>query len=255
MPNTQGNSVASAALTDNSTTASVSLTAAAGSCIVVCVSHEVSTSEALTGVSDGTNTYTSAGSPIVGANGVKQYMFVAKNVAAGSYTITATFDANAFGIAIHATEIIGADTVAPQGLYGGQSQNTAPNTTDGATSGSLGTPAQNGHYVYAVCRYNGATDGFAAGTGYTSMTACPSGGPVGVNNPSLAERVIQTTATGVTATFTVDPAAITVISVVTIKPASGLVLTPSGGEFTGQSGTPSIIQQFTALVKILLRWL
>lgn len=183
-------------------TAAFSTQPTAGSTIAVAVLNQKDTSETLSSVTDNAsgNTYVAAGAEVVYApSGLRGVVYYAKNInTAASFVVTATFSGATIAARIVAVEIKGADTTAPLGLYGGQSQAAVATTTDAVSTGALGTPAQNGHFVFAMSGHDSFPDSFDAGTGYTVLETT-------IAQAAFAsEYLIQTTAAAVTATFTTN---------------------------------------------------
>src|SRR6266852_5602995 len=122
--------------TSNSSSTTISTTLASvlsGHAIAVFVANFTPGTTAT--VSDGTNTYTQLD---VASTPYQTTTFVAKNVAAGSYTVTATYSAADIARTIIAIEVAGADTVNPVGSAHKLGSQANPGTgTDAVTSGTV----------------------------------------------------------------------------------------------------------------------
>ncbi len=147
-------------------------------------------------VSDGTNTYTQLD---VASTPYQTTTFVAKNVAAGSYTVTATFSAADIARTIIAIEVAGADTVNPVGSAHKLGSQANPGTgTDAVTSGTV--TVQTDSLVIGIVWHDTVAATWNLGTGFTQLF---------INEPSqnccgfAAERKTHSGATGSdAATFT-----------------------------------------------------
>ena len=160
------------------------------------------------------NTYTQTGT-VIGNPDVAGWMFRCPVTAThASLIVTATWSAqDTYLRTISCAAVAGADTAAPIGVSGGQRQATGITTTDGTTTGLLGTPAQDGHFFHGLSLSGAGPGSFVAGTGFTSIGSNP--------NTTRAEYLIQGTATNIAVTFTQDDPGQTVSIAQSIKPASG----------------------------------
>ncbi len=156
--------------TPQTATASVPVTypaaQTAGNLNVVAVGWNDTTSS-VTSVTDSRgNTYAQAGTTITGT-GLRQAIYFAKNIGAGSNTVTVGFSQAAAFVDVRIFEYSGADTSTPLDVTAG-----AAGTSISPSSGAATTTAAN-ELIFGA----GMTgDGFAgAGTGFTSRIITPDG--------------------------------------------------------------------------------
>lgn len=212
----------------------------AGSTMVVWITwNDGDASFVCTGVTDNAsgNTYSAAGSAVT-QDGYLVQAWTAKNVATTTgFVVTAAFTTGTTLRRLIAVEIKGADLTSPVGLYGGQGQSPGITTSNGTTTGALGTPAQDGHVILGAGFSTSWPDNFNVGTGYTEVERIEG------NSYLVVEQLIQTTAAAAAGTFTQDTTATTIAVGISIKAAGGgtpLNLTPSGSEVSSESGAPSV---------------
>lgn len=142
--------------------------------------------------------------------------FVAKNINTGAdFQITATWATTQFANAIAAMEIIGADLTAPEGVSGGQYQGPGVTTADGTTTGTLSTPAEDGHLIHASSSSNSWPDSYEEEAALTELGREATAGYI------LHAYRVQGTAAAVSASFTQDLTASTLTLATSIKPAGG----------------------------------
>ena len=172
----------------------------AGSTIAVyCTSGGAGTT--LTGVSDGTNTYTVVQHVDATPDGWTNATAYAANAAGGATTVTCTFQNSTDYRAAIIHEISGTATTTPLDKNAGQFQ-AAPGTgTDAITSGSV-TTTTDGQYIFAVTKETnlGGCPGLTAnaGTSYTIRD-----GSCGNSLVNIAgESRVQTSAGSIAGTFT-----------------------------------------------------
>ena len=183
----------------SSTTVAVTLASdvLAGSVIAVAI-HAVETGLTISSVVDTlSNTYTYAGdNPTSGSDNGQMWGYYAKNVSAGTCTITATFSGTASLARLYASEAIGCDTTAPLDQHDGNFQSNAGTGTDGVTSQSAGqkTTTTDGQFIFG-CTNGVNVVGFTAGTSFTERRD---------NTVGACESLDQSTQGNIAATFTCD---------------------------------------------------
>lgn len=164
----------------------------AGSAIVVTgVTHG---SQSTISASDGVNTYSNS---LVTGSGPSVGSLVACNVASGNPTITVTFSSSNFGL-MRAREVIGAAASGCLEARASNTQSSVGTGTDAITSGTIGTPAGSGAYVYGVTVAACCTAvTISTGTGFTSDISSSANGVYNVS-----EYLIQGSPASAAATFT-----------------------------------------------------
>lgn len=155
--------------TDPGSASSISKTyTITGGCALIVI-VECDTSRTVSGISDGTNTYTNRLGPIADtASGMRWYVFTAENVTGGSMTVTASF---AGGNSAHSwmliQEITGQATPTAYDVSKSNTQFPVGSTaTDAITTGTASNTVQPA-LVWGFCADAGST---SAGTGFTFGT-------------------------------------------------------------------------------------
>ncbi len=188
----------------------------AASVVAVWVGWQNDLGETLSSVTDSAgNTYTIVDTWAETTNNqTKLALAYAKNVSTtASFTVTATMSASVGSLSVVAQELTGCDTTAPLGIVNATS---SFGTAATATSGNIGTPAQDGHIIVAAVKFLTFPDAVAAGSGYTL------GGAITGLAAHAAEYQVQTTAAAVTATFGVTGAGdLWLCAAATFKPTAG----------------------------------
>lgn len=178
---------------NNSNTCNIALTGVTAESAII-VSSASSVQHTTMTASDGTNTYANA---LVTGAGPSVGTIVACNVAGGNPTITVTVSTAVFGVA-RAKEVKNA--ALSECLEGrmSNSQSSVGTSADAITSGTIGTPAAGGAYVYGVTAQNCcAQPTITAGTGLTSDIDGNDSG-----DRSLSAYLIQGAPASAVATFT-----------------------------------------------------
>lgn len=173
----------------------VAITATTGNLLSIAVGLNANgTLNDITGISDGTNTYTQidtlSQSELGDLNRLTTYYV--KNVTGGSLTITITTtnsSTNRGFVIVH--EISGADTTAPLDVSAIQRQVLPGLGSDDISSGAVVTAA-NGEYVFGSSMVTNGNVTFTAGTGFTADQA---------TSWSASEHLIQSSAGSIAATF------------------------------------------------------
>jgi hypothetical protein len=209
--------------TTNTSTVSKTVTISSGSCLHVVVG--CGSGQTVSGVADGTNTYTSRGSVTHTAYTYKLTQFTAVNVTGGSLTITATISANTTYPWILIQEVTGASAYdARSGAYQGATSSTS---TDGITTGTATPSTQPG----LVCGLVYGAGSSTPGTGFSIGTFGSDGGLPGTgysaNWATETKRITSTSA--VAATWTNGNGADTIASVMAIFDENTTV--PSGARY------------------------
>lgn len=174
----------------SSTAAFPAMTVAAGDLLVALVSTNQSTNPVLDSVSDGTNTWTQA-SNCTPSPGVA--VWYAQNAASGSTTVTLNKHAAGDTIRAVLTAWAGVATSGALDL----TATCASGTSTTPTANSI-TPSQNNALVIGTCNDNEVASGVSVAGPFTSLTR-------DANNVNLPAYVIQTTATGAAAAWTISP--------------------------------------------------
>ncbi len=178
----------------NSTVASLGVTITAGitgNTLMGYVWWDVTT-ETLTSITDGTNTYTLVNNPTAGST-ERSAMFYASNITGAPTTITATFS-NTVGDArmvVHEASGLLNSGALDNNAINYQAFPTAGN--DVLTSGSV-TTTTDGQYIFGATSSEFATIATGAGTGFTLVE-------VGTSSRVTSEYQIQTTGAALAATF------------------------------------------------------
>lgn len=162
----------------------------------------------------GVNTYTACGAALQGSttDAIRWYLATVDHTNA-SFQVTATFSGDGQQSRIFVYRLTGGSVAVD--LYGGQVQAPGIATTDGTTTGSLGTPSVDNCLVLAMSRSTSFPDTFSAGTGYTQLD------DIFATNRTVSEYLVQTTKTGVAATFTQELTNATLTLAVVFKPTGG----------------------------------
>ncbi len=107
-------------------------------------------------------------------------------------------------------------------VVGGQTQNPPPTSTDGTTTGTLATPSEDGHFIFAVTTGGASPDNLDPGTGFTAI------GSYVYNQVWRVEYQIQATAAPVVGSFTQDIGGGTwATAAISVAPAGGGGSSPS----------------------------
>lgn len=156
------------------------------------------TASAVDNASGGSNSYAACGAKVAGGGSTEAIQLFEATVArtTASFVITVTFSGEAGTSRISCIWIDGSPGSSE--LYHGQLQSTGVTTTDGTTTGSLGTPSAAGAFVFAFSRSSSQPDNFAAGTGFTTVHN------LNVAQRTYSEYLVQGAATAVAGTFTQD---------------------------------------------------
>jgi hypothetical protein len=177
----------------------------AGNLNVVVVGWNDTTSS-VTSVADSLgNVYTQVGATITGT-GLRQAIYYAKNIAAGSNKVTVTFNQAANAVDVRILEYSGASTTSPVDVVAPG----AAGSGSTATSGSATTTVAN-DLIFGAAMTGGAISG--PGSGFTSRVITPDG--------DIAEDKVGTTIGSYNATAPVTPYAglsTWVIQMVAFKP-------------------------------------
>lgn len=165
----------------------------------------------------GTNTYSPAADVVTGNGSTDAARWYVATVdrTNGAFQVTATFSGDAGNSRVSAFEVTGNPNSVD--LSGGQVQNPGVTTTDGTTSGAVGTPSVDNCIVLAISRCSAGPDNFVTGTGYTGIHSIEVGG----NSPTVSEYLVQTTKAPVEATFTQDSSGNTLTTVIVVTPTGG----------------------------------
>ena len=159
-----GEGTASASTIATSTT----VTVAAGDTIVVIGTVAQADLTASLACSDGTNTYTLRQAVYDATTTANFCIFVAENVAAGTYTVTLSWGGSTrTSRAVYAIPLSGLKAASYQ--IGGIAVQASPGTgTDGVTTGNM-TPTEQPACVIGAITNGGSVNTPAAGTGFTSI--------------------------------------------------------------------------------------
>jgi hypothetical protein len=164
------------------------------------------TTSSVTSVADSLgNVYTQVGATITGT-GLRQAIYYAKNIAAGSNKVTVTFNQAANAVDVRILEYSGASTTSPVDVVAPG----AAGSGSTATSGSATTTVAN-DLIFGAAMTGGAISG--PGSGFTSRVITPDG--------DIAEDKVGTTIGSYNATAPVTPYAGSstwVIQMVAFKP-------------------------------------
>lgn len=178
--------------TNNTSTVSKSVTFTTGNALLVIVG--CGSSQSVSGVSDGTNTYTAKGTPISHTGqGMKYSKFVADNVTGGTKTITATISANTAYPWIFVQEVSGQAASCWDSEGNAYFASASPTSTDGITTGNIARVAQPNLMLGLVIGAGGSSSGTGFSFG-TYGSDAPSSGAGYVD--SWATEYLRTTATG-----------------------------------------------------------
>jgi len=220
--------------TDPGAASSISKTYSMTTGCALIVVVECDTSRTVSGVSDGTNTYTQRLGPIADTSiGMRWYVFTAENVTGGSQTVTASF---AGGSSAHSWMLIQEVTGQAASSYDNSQSNTqfpiGTTSTDAITTGT----ASNANQPALVWGFLAGPGSSTQGTGFTFGTF----GSDSVNNVGGAVNWVtenkRVTATGSqAATWTAGNAADNCMSIMVIldeSTGSG-VAHLVGGNLTG----------------------
>lgn len=150
------------------------------------------TTETLTSITDGTNTYTLVNNPTLG-NTERSAMFYASNITGAPTTITATLSASVGDVRMVVHEASGLLTAGALDTNAINYQSFPTAGNDVLTSGSV-TTTTNGQYVFGATSSEFATEATGSGTGFTLAES-------GTANRVSSEYKIQTTGAALAATF------------------------------------------------------
>ena len=152
--------------------------------------------------------------------------FVATDIVSGpDFQVLVTWATAQFALGVAALEVVGADPTDAAGVAGGQYQGPGVTTADGTTTGTLGTPAEDGHLVHASSSSNSWPDSYEEESARTEL------GRIAAPGYLLHGYRVQGTAAAVSASFTQDSTASTLTLATSIKPAGeeeGLSATVAG---------------------------
>lgn len=199
---------------------SVSADPPAGATIVVGSYHFVAgdSNDTVSSVTDNAgNSYAMAPNTRQYNNGVYVEIWYAYNVntTTGLIATVNYLNPNQTNRTLRVAIIEGASTTNPLDLSSGSTQ-SGNTSTDGITTGVVGTPTTDGQFVFSMTAMGNSPDNVFPGTGYTGI------GTYVYNNFNRAEYLIQSTAAPVAGTFTIDLAGGTIAtSVATFKAAGG----------------------------------
>lgn len=201
------------------TTFSASITTTSGNLLALSIHFLAGNSaNAIVGVGDGTNTYSLVDEYAAAVAGLNNHLrtYYAQNITGGALTLTVTLSSSSVSYAwINVDEVSGADTTAPLDQHVIQNQDSPGTGADAVTSGAVTTTA-NGEYVYGATLMASANPTITAGTGFTqTYTTSPS-----FNADGTAERLIQTSAGSIAATFTISADARAFTAIATFKAAA-----------------------------------
>lgn len=200
--------------------ASVSADPTAGATVVVGTLHTVwaDASDIVSSVTDNAgNSYALAPNTRQYNNGQNVEIWYAYNVntTTGLVVTVNYLDPDMNNRAVRVAIIEGASTTDPLDLSSGSTQ-SGNTSTDGITTGVVGTPTTDGQFVFSMTAMGNSPDNVFPGTGYTGI------GSYVYNNFNRAEYLIQSTASPVAGTFTIDLAGgVAATSVATFKAAGG----------------------------------
>ena len=189
-----------AAVQASATTLPVTKTFAAGDSCEMCVTWTSSGGTSVTVADNNGNTWTAVGAARFEGNGPTAFqLFHAKNINAGSTTITATYNAARTNRGICGLRYTGIDTAAAAQISASNEQVPGVTTTDGITTGTMtptGQPALLVGFVFDTS-YGAAT--YTAGTGFTSRGAFASwAAAFGLNGNTEEKRLTATSAVAAT---------------------------------------------------------
>ncbi len=201
--------------TDNTfdTTCVVSLTGTtAGNRLIVSIGGNF-TSDTVTSVADGHNTYTRSGAPVTNYGGVGLYHYSAPNIAGGNETVTVTSSSGkSISCALH--EYSGTDTGAADKYdIAGSAGSTS---TDADTSPSVTTTTDGQLIFSSIIEVPGSSVTFTAGTAYTRRQH----GLAGTAYRHGTEDRVQASAGAVQGLWTASTTASIVVAISTFKAAS-----------------------------------
>ena len=195
----------------------------AGNLNIVAVGWNDTTST-VTSVSDSRgNTYTQAGTTVTGT-GLRQAIYYAKNIAAGSNTVTVAFNQAAAYVDVRVLEYSGLDTASPLDVTAGAAGNS-----NSANSGTATTTSANELIFGAGMTASGFN---AAGTGFTSRIITSTDGDI------AEDKVVSSTGSN-SATGSLSSSAPWVMQMATFR-ASGQGATnpaPTVTSITPNTGT------------------
>lgn len=172
-----------------------------------------SNNQTIATIAGNSNTYVSAGSPLVDGTSGTLALYYVKSATAGSTTVTVTWSADPGVGMIVIHEYSGHDTSAPLDQYLTVAQFNAGTGANACTSGAV-TTTTNGQIIFGVTFDRAAAGGTeTGGTGFTRRTNAGEG---------ATEDQIQTSAGSIAATFTLNTGFTTQLNaVVTFKAAGG----------------------------------
>lgn len=173
--------------------------------------------------SGGSNTYAACGAKVAGGGATDAVQIFEAVVDRIPTAVTVTFSGDAGASRISCIWIDGNPGTTE--LYHGQLQAPGITTTDGTTTGSLGTPSLAGAFIFAGSRSSSAPDNFAHGTGFTTVH------DLNVSNRTFTEYLVQGAAAPVAGTFTQDfPNYTQTVGVVVLPatPATSAAVTGTG---------------------------
>jgi hypothetical protein len=203
----------------SATTLTRSATYSAGDTIQVWVKY-ASSSITVT-VSDGTHAFTQVGGYVSDGSTRRVALFEAHNVAAGTFTITATFSSTVANRSMAYVRCTGASTGVGAQTGAGQFQASPGAGANAVTTGNMTPTSQpNAVVAFDITTTSGAT--ISAGTGYTSLGAIASYNSL-QGDTSLVEwkRTTSTAAVAGTFSYSVDDAAYPIAGVFSEAAAGG----------------------------------
>lgn len=199
---------------------SVSADPTAGATIVVGTLHTVwaDQNDVVSSITDNaSNSYALAPNTRQYNNGQNVEIWYAYNVntTTGLIVTVNYLNPNMVNKAVRVAIIEGASTTNPLDLSSGSVQSGVLGT-DAMTTGVVGTPSTDGQFVFSMLGLGFSPDNIFPGTGFTGI------GSYVYNNYNRAEYLIQSTASPVAGTFTIDLAGgVAATSVATFKAAGG----------------------------------
>jgi hypothetical protein len=135
--------------------------------LVVCHIAWVTAGGSISTVADGTNSYAASGSAVSHADGFSVHTYYAMNVSAGSVTVTVTFSGATTNKALICQEYSGIATSGALDVTKTNSQ-AGSTATDGITSGSTTSTAENNELVVAAGWVRSGASGLVSGTGFNT---------------------------------------------------------------------------------------
>lgn len=149
------------------TTLSCTLTGVASGAVIAVFGTWDGTSASLVSCTDGTNSYTIVQTVQDLSNAVTDGDCYAKNVSAGTFTVTMTISVTKVFRRMAAIELSGRDLVSPLDCFAGQNQQLPGSGTDAVTSGTCTTTVDGADIVSSVMPTDSTDITMVAGTGFT----------------------------------------------------------------------------------------